>query len=220
MWKSRLVVIAAASGLAVLVAGCGGSPAAHQATSAASTPAGAAAPAGSGQGSPGAGSASAWAPDAADSLWPCSLVPASVMRTLSVNAPASLQGTSFTPGQVYSCTLASSHGASVTVNVGSAAPSGGTAGYSRIVLNGNIAAWQEVKSAAAMGAPGGGWGVFIQVLVNGRPGNPADFYGGVGCSTCTRAQAIAIAQQVAGAAVPAEEAHGGAPPAGTQVTPY
>jgi hypothetical protein len=117
--------------------------------------------------------------------------------------------------QVYSCSLVNGQAASLTVNVGRAAPSGGTAGYSRIVLNGNIAAWQEVKSSAAMGATGGGWGVFIQVLVNGQPGNAADFYESVGCSTCTKAEAIMIARQVAAAAVPAEEAHGGAPPAGT-----
>jgi hypothetical protein len=143
------------------------------------------------------------------------------MRELGVNAPSGLQGTSFIPGQVYSCTLVNAaRGASVTVNVGSAAPSGGTAGYSSTMLDGTVAAWQEVKPGASMGATGGGWGVFIQVLVNGDPDNAADFYEGVGCSTCTKVQAITIARQVAAAAVPAEHAHGGAPPAGTQVTSY
>jgi hypothetical protein len=142
------------------------------------------------------------------------------MRELGLNAPPSLQGTSFTPGQVYSCSLVNGQLASVTVNVGSAAPSGGIAGYSRIVLDGNIAAWQEVKSSAALGATGGGWGVFIQVLVNRQPDNAADFYGAVGCSTCTKSEAITFAHQVAAAAVPAEQEDGGAPPTGTQVTSY
>jgi hypothetical protein len=213
----KMGVLAVASGLVVLVVGCGRSQVAPESISGAS----AAATSGPGPRSSGVAGASAWVPDAADQLWPCSLVPTSVMRELGVNAPSGLQGTSFTPGQVYSCSLVNAaHDASVTVNVGSAAPSGGTAGYSRTVLDGTIAAWQEVKSAASMGATGDGWDVFIQVLVNGDSGNAADFYGGVGCSTCTKIQAITMARQVAAVAVPAEHALGGAPPAGTQVTSY
>jgi hypothetical protein len=217
---TRLAGLAVALGLVALMTGCGDSQSGSETTPTASSQARVAASSPASPGSSGADNSSAWTPNAADKLWPCSLVPTSVMRGLGVNAPSSLQGTSYTPGNVYSCSLVNGHGASVTVNVGSADPSGSTAGYSRIVLNGNLPAWQKVVSATSMGATGDGWAAFIQVLVNGQFDDSAAFYGSVGCSTCTKAQVTAIAQQIAAAVVPAEEVNGGAPPAGTVVVSY
>lgn len=163
--------------------------------------------------------AAAWSPSGADKLWPCSLIPATVSRQLDVNASDGLlPGQPFAAGAVYSCSEASKAGmASVTVNVGSGDPSGSTAGYTHITLAGNIPAWQEAKSASSMGASGGGWDVFIQVLSGGNSNADTDFYGGIGCTDCTKAKAIALAQQVAAAAVPAETQLGGAPPSGVNV---
>lgn len=162
--------------------------------------------------------AAAWSPSGADKLWPCSLIPAAVSRQLDVNASDGLlPGQPFASGAVYSCSEANKAGtASVTVNVGSGDPSG-TAGYSRITLAGNIEAWQEAKSASSMGTSGGGWDVFIQVLSGGNSNADTDFYAGIGCTDCTKAKAIAFAQRVAAAAVPAETQLGGAPPSGVNV---